>query len=84
MLAAKATVTAEKAVEREKMAAKKRETVGRLAADKRAMKAAERDPHRMMPGLTRPQLANLKTEMSQNGWIFPPYSIQYSVIVHPR
>jgi hypothetical protein len=74
MLAAKATVTAEKAAVRKKMAAKKRKRKARLAADQRAMKAAERDPQRLMPGLTRPQLVNLKTEMSQGGWIFPPYT----------
>jgi len=74
MLAAKATVTAEKAAEMEKMAARKRKRVARLAADKRAMKAAERDPQRLMPGLSRLQLASVKTEMCTRGKSFPPWS----------
>ena len=73
-MAAKATVTAEKAAVTEKMAAKKLKRAELVAADKRAMKAAECDPHRMMPGLTRPQLYGLKTELSQKGCIFPPYT----------
>ncbi len=73
-LAEKATVTAEKAAEREKRAAKKRKRVSRLAADKRAMKAAERDPQRLMPGLSRLQLASVKTEMCTRGKSFPPWS----------
>jgi hypothetical protein len=74
MLAAKATVTAEKAAEREKRAAKKRKRVARLAADKRAVKAAERDPQRLMPGLSRPQLASVKIEMCKRGKSFTPWS----------
>ena len=37
-------MTAEKAAEREKMAAQKRETVARLAAEKKALKEAASDP----------------------------------------
>ena len=74
MLAAKATVKAEKAAVTEKMAAKKLKRAELVAADKRAMKAAECDPHRMMPGLTRPQLYGLKIELSQEGFRFPPYT----------
>ena len=74
MLAAKATMTAEKAAEREKRAAKKRKRVARLAAEKLAMKAAERDPQRLMPGLSRLQLASVKTEMCTRGKSFTPWS----------
>ena len=74
MLAAKATVKAKKAAEREKMAAKKRKRAELVAADKRAMKSAERDPQRLMPGLSRPQLASLKTEMCTHGHLFTPWS----------
>jgi hypothetical protein len=66
MLAVKATVTAEKAAERQKMTAKKGRRKDLLTAGKKALKEAEKDPKRPFPGLSRPQAADVKTEMRRN------------------
>jgi hypothetical protein len=64
-------VTAEKAAKRKKMVALKRKRAALAAGAKRAMKAAESDPHRLMRGLTRLQLVSVKTEMCKHGaWSF--------------
>ena len=66
-------MTAEKAAEREKRAAKKRKRVARLAAEKKALKEAASDPKRPFPGLNRAQAVIFKKEMLQNGASFPPW-----------
>ena len=73
MLAANATVTAVKAAEREKRAAKKRKRVARLAAEKKALKEAASDPKRPFPGLKRAGAVIVKKEMLQNGAYFAPW-----------
>jgi hypothetical protein len=68
MVAEKAEKAANK---REKKRAKKRKRADLRAAEKQAMKAAENDPDRLLPGLTRCQFAGLKKELvCENGVSF--------------